>query len=99
MRIHLHTPGSRPAGFRLSASLRVCAPSRPAADFEVFPNDMNLKTKRDQQSLVVRITEPNGVHRDVTDEAKFSIADPAKAKVEKGMVYPVADGETTLKVE
>ena len=66
---------------------------------EVFPNDVNLKFLRDKQTLVVRITEPNGVNRDVTSEAKFTLADPAKAKVEKGVVYPVADGQTTLKVQ
>ena len=34
--------------------------------FEVFPADVNLSNMRDRQSLVVRITEPNGVHREVT---------------------------------
>lgn len=67
--------------------------------FEVFPKDVNLTTGRDRQSLVVRITEATGVHRNVTAEAKFTIADPAKAKVENGVVLPLADGETILKVE
>ena len=66
---------------------------------EVFPADVNLKFVRDKQSLVVRTTEANGVNRDVTTEAKFTLADPTKAKIEKGVVYPVADGQTTLKVE
>src|SRR4051794_33259544 len=70
-----------------------------AAPFQVFPNDVNLTTARDRQSLVVRITEANGVHRNVTAEAKFTLADPAKAKIENGIVYPLADGTTTLKVE
>jgi len=70
-----------------------------SATFEVFPSDVNLTYQRDKQSLVVRITEPNGVHRDVTADSKFSIVDPSKAKVEKGIVYPVADGDTKLKVE
>ncbi len=69
------------------------------SDFEVFPADVNLKFKRDQQTVVVRVAEPSGVHRDVTAEAKFTLLDPAKAKVEKGVVYPLADGETKLKVE
>ena len=68
-------------------------------DFEIFPVDVNLKFQRDRQSLVVRFTEPNGVHRDVTKDAKFTVIDPAKAKVEKGVVLPVADGETKVKVE
>jgi hypothetical protein len=67
--------------------------------FEVFPADVNLKFQRDRQSLVVRITEPGGVQRNVTTEARFTLADPSKAKVEKGVVLPLADGETKLKVE
>ena len=70
-----------------------------ATTVEVFPADVNLKFLRDKQTLVVRTTEANGVNRDVTAEAKFILADPGKAKIEKGVVYPVADGQTTLKVE
>ena len=70
-----------------------------ANPFEVFPTDVNLKFMRDRQSMVVRITEANGVHRDVTGEAKFTIADAAMAKVDKGVVVPLADGETKLKIE
>jgi len=67
--------------------------------FEVFPQEVNLSTVRDRQSIVVRVTEPNGVHRNVTTEATFTFADPAKAKVENGVVTPLADGETKLKVD
>ena len=70
-----------------------------AASFEVFPSDVNLKFQRDRQSVIVRITEPTGIQRDVTAQATFTVADPTKAKIEKGVVLPVADGETTLKVE
>ena len=85
-----------------SALTAVFAPVLHAAitaDFEVFPADVNLKFMRDSQSMVVRITEPNGVHRDVTAEAKFTVADPVKAKVEKGVIFPLADGETKVKIE
>lgn len=69
------------------------------AAFEVFPGDVNLRTARDRQGVIVRVTEPNGVHRDVTAEAKFTLGDPTKAKVENGVVLPLADGETKLKIE
>ena len=80
----------------------VFAPAMNAAitaEFEVFPKDVNLKFMRDGQSMVVRITEPNGVHRDVTADAKFTMSDPSKAKVEKGVILPLADGETNVKIE
>jgi Protein of unknown function (DUF1553)/Protein of unknown function (DUF1549) len=67
--------------------------------FEVFPAEVNLNTQRDRQSLVCRFTEPNGVHRNVTGEAKITVADPTKARIENGTVYPLADGQTTVKVE
>ena len=67
--------------------------------FEVFPADINLKFLRDRQSIVCRFTEPNGVNRNVTEEAKFSFTDATKAKFENGTVLPLADGETKLRVE
>ena len=70
-----------------------------ASNFEVFPAEVNLKFLRDRQSLVCRWTEPNGVQRNVTAQSKMILADAAKARVENGTVFPVADGQTVLKVE
>lgn len=67
--------------------------------FEVFPADINLKFQRDHQSIVCRITESTGIQRNVTAEAKFSFADPTKAKLVNGVVLPLADGETKMRVE
>ena len=86
--------------FTLLASTAVASAAIEAANpFEVFPTDVNLKYMRDRQGLVVRFTEANGVNRDVTADAKFTIADPTKAKVEKGVIMPLADGQTTVKIE
>src|SRR5688572_16298930 len=71
----------------------------PQPAFEVFPTDINLRTSRDRQNVVVRVTEPNGLHRDVTADAKFSFSNGAIAKIEKGVVVPSADGETKLLIE
>ncbi len=76
-------------------------PSAPPAGpftLEVFPGDVNLKTRRAEQSIVVRITEQSGVQREVTSQAGFTFADPAKARIAKGIVAPLADGDTSLKV-
>jgi hypothetical protein len=83
----------------LSLGMAASAALQGTTAFEVFPKEVNLTTVRDRQSLVVRFTEPSGIQRDVTTEATFTLADTAKAKVEKGLVTPVADGQTTLKVE
>ena len=81
------------------AFLTLLAGPALAANFEVFPAEVNLKFQRDLQSVVCRFTEPNGVHRNVTTEAKFTVLDPSKARIEKGVIKPVADGETKLKIE
>lgn len=81
-------------------SLLLAAGSAFAApNFEVFPAEVNLKYLRDRQSVVCRFTEPNGIHRNVTAQAKFSFTDATKAKIENGVVTPIADGQTALKVE
>ena len=70
-----------------------------AQRFEVFPAEVNLKFLRDRQSLVCRFTEGNGVHRNVTREARFTFADAKVAKVVDGSVFPLGDGATSLRVE
>src|SRR5829696_8891208 len=84
---------------KLIILLALATSTAGAANFEVFPAEVNLKFMRDRQSLVCRITEPNGIQRNVTTDAKFTVSDPTKFKVEKGVVFPIADGLATLKVE
>ena len=76
------------------------APPPPSGPFtlEVFPADVQLHTKRAAQSLVVRIAEQSGVQRDVTAHAAFTFTDPAKARIDRGILAPLADGDTTLQV-
>ncbi len=92
--------GVLPLCLRIAALLPLLGTLHAALtpEFEVFPADVNLKSSRDRQSLVVRMTEANGVHRDVTTEATFTLSDPTKARVVNGVVLPLADGETQLKI-
>ncbi len=94
-----HSSTGRGRSIALTVFAVLLGSSAMAAEFEVFPADINLRTMRDRQSLVVRATEPNGIHRDVTADAQFTVADPALAKVDGGTVYPLADGNTTLKIQ
>ena len=64
----------------------------PAGPFEVFPPDVNLETARDFQSVVVRVTQPDGVTRDVTASPPSPSPTPALAKVEGQRLPPLADG-------
>jgi hypothetical protein len=69
------------------------------APFEVFPPNVNLNTSLDKQSVIVRVTQPDGVTRDVTAEAAFSLSNPELAKVQGHTVLPQADGACDLQVK
>ncbi|MEI6714941.1 MAG: DUF1549 and DUF1553 domain-containing protein [Verrucomicrobiota bacterium] len=69
-----------------------------APTLDVFPEAVHLRHKKDTQSIVVRITQDNGIHRDVTAEAQLQLEDPAKADFQKGAVLPKAEGKTNLKI-
>src|SRR5262245_54983969 len=72
----------------------------PALDkLEVFPPAVNLATSRARPVPVVQASFPDGITRDVTAQAKFTVANPAFVKLEKNTLYPVADGATEVKVE
>src|SRR5581483_9963201 len=66
---------------------------------EVFPPEIHLYSSRARQSFVVKATYADGITRDVTTLAKTSFANPALVKLDKNMIYPVADGATEMKVE
>ncbi|MDB5355249.1 MAG: hypothetical protein JWN24_1702 [Phycisphaerales bacterium] len=72
-------------------------PAAPAP-LEVFPSEINLNSAAGAQSLVARVTRPDGVTQDVTAGATFEPADPKLAKVEGNIIRPLADGATELKV-
>lgn len=78
------------------ATPSVAAPTGPKV--AVYPPDINLETARDRQSFVVQLTQPDGITRDITEQAQISLANPALAKVEKAVVYPLADGVTEMNV-
>lgn len=77
-------------------------PAAPAANglvFEVFPADVNLRTNRDQQAIVARVIQPDGVTRDVTSQIQFILPQPAIVKAEGNTLRPVADGAGEIKVK
>src|SRR3954465_3197824 len=66
---------------------------------EVSPPDVNLLTSRGKQVFVVQATYSDGLTRDVTGQAKATLANDKLAKLDKNLITPVADGETRLNVE
>ncbi|HMC66962.1 MAG TPA: DUF1549 domain-containing protein, partial [Gemmataceae bacterium] len=66
---------------------------------EVFPPDISMVTSRARQSFIVKATFADGITRDVTAEAKVSLSNPALVRLDKNVIYPVADGSTELKAD
>jgi hypothetical protein len=77
------------------------APAQTAVltSLEVSPPEVNLLTSRGRQVFVVQATYADGITRDVTADAKATLANPGVAKLEKNVLTPVADGQTQLRVE
>src|SRR5690242_3410857 len=65
---------------------------------EVFPPEIQLATAADRQSVVVQATYADGITRDVTTEAGFTLADATLVRRDGATFYPLADGATTLTV-
>lgn len=68
--------------------------------FEVYPGKIELTTRADTQSVVVRAHRADGVTLDLTDKAKLRMADPSIASIDAGgVVRAGSDGTTELIVE
>ena len=65
----------------------------------VYPPDVNLTTSKDRQRVVVQAVQADGITRDVGKEATFTLANPALCRRDGTTFYPIADGQTELKVE
>lgn len=66
---------------------------------DVYPPEVNLSTKADLQRYIIVATRDDGVTLDVTAQATAKLAETACARLEKNVLYPIADGQTTLDIE
>ncbi len=83
----------------LAHPLTIFAAKPTLTEVKVFPADVNLKTRGDHQSIVVQAIYADGVTRDVTAQASFTLGNKTLAKFDHFMLTPVADGQTELKVK
>jgi hypothetical protein len=68
-------------------------------ELRVFPADINLKTRQDRQALVVQAAFADGVTRDVTEQASYSIGNKSLVRFERFVATPIADGNTEILVK
>ncbi len=71
----------------------------PLVQLNVYPSDVNLTTSQDRQRVVIQAVQADGITRDVSKDASFILADPALCRREGTTLYPIADGQTELRVE
>jgi hypothetical protein len=73
------------------------APALVAA-LQAYPPSIHLCSANARQQLVIQATSPDGITRDVTTQASLTLADPKLARLEHGLLFPLADGQTELRV-
>ena len=83
----------------LCTLLAGCSRTPAPSEFRCYPPAISLSTARSSQRVIVQATYPDGVTRDVTPQARLSLADGRFARLDKAVVYPVADGKTELRVK
>jgi hypothetical protein len=94
------SPNACRLGLQLVALLLVVCTASAASltELRVFPDSVNLTTSGDRQGMVVQAVYADGVTRDVTRDAKFTLGNKSLVKLDKAVFTPLADGQTELKV-
>lgn len=75
------------------------APPKPApkmVQLNVYPQDIQLTTSRDRQSVIGQAVYDNGLTEDVTTKLQFKPAKEGIVRIENNMIYPAGDGETDV---
>jgi hypothetical protein len=86
----------------IATALALAAPAwaeGKIASVNVYPPEINLNSRLDLQRFIVVATRDDGVTLDVTGQAAVKLADPKLCRLDKSVLYPQADGQTTLEIE
>src|SRR5579859_2593127 len=65
----------------------------------VFPPNVTLLTRKSRQLVVVQAVYADGITRDVSGQATWTLANPALVRRDGNTLWPAADGQTELKIE
>ncbi len=84
------------AALVLSSAQAADAPA--TAKLVAFPERVVLNVARESQDIVVQWQSPDGTTQDVSARAKVELADPQIARLNDGILEPLADGKTELKI-
>jgi len=90
---------AKPAPQQVAAPQPAAATKKPApkmVKLNVYPQNIQLTTSRDRQSVIGQAVYDNGLTRDVTSQLQLKPAKAGIVRIDKNMIYPVGDGETEL---
>jgi hypothetical protein len=68
------------------------------SELRVYPQSISLTSAVDTQQIIVQFSEANGITRDVTQTAKYTIGTPDLIELKQGLVKPLKDGQLVIKV-
>ena len=68
------------------------------SELQCYPPEIKLNSAKARQEMVVQAIYADGVTRDVTARAKFSLANPHLARIANAVATPITNGETELRV-
>ena len=74
------------------------APAAVPTAIKVFPQNIQLTTVRDRQSMVVQAEFADGITRDITKQVEWKIGNEQILRRDNATFYPVADGATEVVV-
>src|SRR5262249_24152099 len=64
-----------------------------------LPPNVTLLTSKERQLVVVQAVYGDGITRDVSGQANWTLANPALVRRDGNTLWPAADGETQLTIE
>ena len=94
-------PAANPAPATDPAPTPAPAPAPAAVAYKslaVYPPAIKISASNDLQHVIAVATRSDGITIDVSDQVQWKLENPAVAKLENLVIYPVADGATQLVV-
>jgi len=81
------------------ATLPALGQEAAVESLRVFPSQVALRTNSDRQLVVVQAVYTDGITRDVSGQAAWTLANPSLVRRDRNTLWPAADGQTELKIE
>jgi len=94
-------PAANPAPATDPAPTPAPAPAPAAVAYKslaVYPPAIKISASNDLQHVIAVAIRSDGITIDVSDQVQWKLENPAVAKLENLVIYPVADGATQLVV-